>query len=762
MFKFKSIQARILTFTGFCLLLTAAAIIAYAAVSLRQTATRAAEARMMAAAQSHAASIKARIEVAQDIARTLAAECTAMKSQGLSISREDINGLLKQILIENPDFLGVYVLWEPNAFDGLDAEYINKAGSSETGRYVPYWNRGVEGRLTLEPVIESDMAVSDYYQIPKKTRNEAIIEPYAYPMQGVDVYMTSVVAPIVVEDEFYGIAGVDFKLDFLQQFVDTAETYEDEEVIVLITYGGKLAGVRGLAELVREEAGRSSKHNLYPDWEQTNKLRRIQGGETFYEYQDNALKVFAPIHFGKTTTPWAVSGIVPTKVITREATDLMWQLIAIGVLFAVIGLVILWMAAGQIAAPVKRLTTVAQVIATGNLSQEVQEKQQDEVGKMAQAFGEMTANLRLMVGQVQRNATEVAMAAQQINATSEQSAVATGQVALAMQQIARGAAQQSDRMNQTTDMVQQVSHAIEGVARGAQEQSMAVTQASDVTARISKTIGEVVANARAGAEDAARAAQTAQAGAHTIEATIQGMQTIKKTQDEARLKVTEMGARAEEIGMIVVAIEKIADQTNLLALNAAIEAARAGEHGKGFAVVADEVRRLAENAGNATQEVVALVKGIQKSVIEAVKAMEVGAVEVDSGVTRSQEAGRALNEILSAVNLVNRQMTDITHNAQQMNQAAQEMVNAVETVSAVVEENTAATEEMASSAEEVLGSIEEAAGITEENNASVEQVSASVEEVSAQAEEVTASAETLREMAQELNALVTRFKLEES
>jgi len=405
----------------------------------------------------------------------------------------------------------------------------------------------------------------------------------------------------------------------------------------------------------------------------------------------------------------------------------------------------------------QQMAGAASRMAQGDLSASV--TPQADKDALGHAVSQMIVNMRELVGQVQRNAAEVAMAAQQINATSEQSATATGQVAVAMQQIARGAGQQTDRMNQTNDMIQQVSHAIEGVARGAQEQSMAVTQASDVTSRISKTIGEVVANARTGAEGAAHTAKIAQTGAHTIESTIQGMQTIKRTQDEARIKVTEMGARAEEIGMIVFTIEKIADQTNLLALNAAIEAARAGEHGKGFAVVADEVRRLAENAGNATKEIVGLVKSIQGSVTEAVRAMEVGAVEVDSGVTRSQEAGRALSEILGAVSLVNQQMNDITHAAQQMKSAADEMVNAVESVSAVVEENTAATEEMASSAEEVLGSIEEIAGITEENSASVEQVSASIEEVSAQAEEVTASTETLQEMAQELNDLVARFKL---
>jgi len=223
--------------------------------------------------------------------------------------------------------------------------------------------------------------------------------------------------------------------------------------------------------------------------------------------------------------------------------------------------------------------------------------------------------------------------------------------------------------------------------------------------------------------------------------------------------VQEMGKRSEEIGAIVETIQDIASQTNLLALNAAIEAARAGEHGKGFAVVADEVRKLAERSSLATKEIGGLIKRIQGTVAEAVLAMDEGAKEVESGVALANEAGSALGSILAAAEKVYTQAKEAGEAAKLMNVASDELLEAVESVSAVVEQNTASTEEMSAGASEVSQAIENIASVSEENSAAVEEVSASTEEMSAQVEEVTASAQSLMEMAKELQAVVALFKL---
>ena len=224
-------------------------------------------------------------------------------------------------------------------------------------------------------------------------------------------------------------------------------------------------------------------------------------------------------------------------------------------------------------------------------------------------------------------------------------------------------------------------------------------------------------NAQQAADGARRSAEASQNGAAMVKKTIDGMDRIKETVEVASEEISKLGKQSAEIGKIVSVIDDIAAQTNLLALNAAIEAARAGEQGRGFAVVADEVRTLAERVVNATKEIADLIAGVQAGVDGSVKAMEEGSTEMETGTGLAAEAATALEEILSVVEGMNSQIEEIASSSEELKVGGAEMATLMAETFSGVQENLAAGEEMRSNVKAVNESISEIAAISEENSA---------------------------------------------
>ena len=351
--------------------------------------------------------------------------------------------------------------------------------------------------------------------------------------------------------------------------------------------------------------------------------------------------------------------------------------VALSVILGGIAIVVGSLVMLSITTPLSRMLHMLKDIAEGegDLTHRLEEGRKDEFGELSHWFNRFVDNIHAIISQVAGNTGQVSTAASQLHSTAEQIATAAEEVAC---------------------------------------QSITVATASE---EMSATSNDISHNCSLASEISNRANSTATGGATVVQETLEGMQNIAERVQESARTVESLGARSDQIGAIVGTIEDIADQTNLLALNAAIEAARAGEQGRGFAVVADEVRALAERTTRATKEIGAMIKGIQQETSGAVASMENGVREVERGMESSRKSGEALQQIVDAIDEV----------SMQVHQSA-----------TAAEEQTAVTGEISSN---------------------IHQITDVVSETARGAHETAAAASQLSSLATELQRMVGRFKL---
>ena len=668
--KFKSIQFSVAALAGAIVLSVVAALVVYALFSgartqdMVQERTQAQfeqviEQRLTSLAQTQVSQIQRELEAPLLIAGGLVRVNALIGTPGadgqpaLSLSREQLIGLIKENVVKNPKILGTYIGWEKDALDHNDAAYVGTQVvgiDAANGRFLPWWFRNDDGTLGLDKLVDVDdqktlstgVRASEYYLCSKETRKSCVIDPAPYKVGDKIVMLASFIEPIMLNGVFQGIVGADLSVNFIQEMLLGANQK-------LYSGAGEMALIGGNGRIVaytKDPSKFGEKVSDILDSKQIANMANLKRGEVTYtvDKAQGRIELYLPFGIGQTDARWTLMLQLPLNAVMADLQKLQADLDAqrksdtfgmamVGLVIAGIGLLVIWLVGHGIARPLKQMVAMLDDIAQGegDLTRRLTSDRADELGSIAKGFNTFLAKLQAMI-------TQVVTSVQSVSDSSEH----TADIAIRTN---TGVHKQMAEIDQVATAVQEMTATAQDVARNA--------------------------------------TQAAQAASHADQAASQGMQIVRDTSNSIGALAVEIGRAvgvvqtlakdSENINAILTAIRGIAEQTNLLALNAAIEAARAGEQGRGFAVVADEVRNLAQKTQKATEEIQAMIQQLQQGTRDVVRVMEDSQNRTDESVLHASKAAEALETITQAVSVINDMNTQIASAAEEQSAVADDI-----------------------------------------------------------------------------------------
>nr|WP_053182059.1 methyl-accepting chemotaxis protein [Pseudomonas thivervalensis] len=687
--KFKSIQFSVAALAGAIVLSVVGALVLYALFAGARTQEmvqqrtktqfeQLIEQRLSALARTQASLIQRELEAPLLLARGLATPNALMGMNGtdghpqLKVPREQMISLLRETVVRNPKILGAYIAWEPNAIDHDDANYVNSPvlGMETNGRFLPWWFRNQDGSLGLEKLadvtdqklLSTGIRASEYYLCSQDSKKACVIDPAPYRVGSTMIMLASFIEPIMIDGKFQGIVGADLSVNFIQDMLVAADgkLYDGAGEMALLSSNNRLVA------FTKDPSKLGEKASDFLDANKLDNLSKLGVGEVRYDIDETHghIEVYMPFGIGETNARWTLMLQLPLNAVMADLQALQQDLdhrrqadifgmAMVGLVIAGIGLLVIWLVGHGIARPLKQMVAMLDDIAQGegDLTRRLVSDRADELGAIARGFNTFLSKLQGMI-------TQVVTSVQSVSDSSEH----TADIAI--------------RTNQ-------------GVHKQMSEIDQVATAVHEMTAT---------------AQDVARnATQAAQAASHADQAASQGMQIVRDTSTSIGALAVEIGKAvgvvqtlakdSENINAILTAIRGIAEQTNLLALNAAIEAARAGEQGRGFAVVADEVRNLAQKTQQATEEIQAMIQQLQQGTRDVVRVMEDSQHRTDESVQHAAKAAQALETITQAVSVINDMNTQIASAAEEQSSVADDINRNVINIGQVANEVASGADE---------------------------------------------------------------------
>ncbi|KDN30422.1 chemotaxis protein [Vibrio fortis] len=661
-----SVQWKITLLAGCCLLITSLSLIGfsiYNASSNQQviksqssdSVINKTEQLLASVSQLNAQETQRYVDEAIYRAEMLAASAKFLKTnaeENFTPSEElrtALDEMIRRSVLDFDSILGAYLVFRPEMLDGEDGNYVDAdyVGSNEVGRFAPYWKVADNGENVLSNVLSeqilNDNSNSERFYCPLSSGQTCISTPKVVTSGGQSLLTSSISVPILIDDTPIGFLGIDLRLDALTHIVaeSDAELFEGNGAIYVVSLDGSvIAADDTLIPTGSQFASKHTSNDQLTDF--------MFGGETMTQWSENGewLLAFAPVVAANQT--WGVLLEIPRDSVVADANlldaiisdklseGIKTELIA-GGLFIVIGLAIIAFSSLSIVKPIRQVVERLDDIASGegDLTQRLDVKSQDEVGQLAQGFNRFLDKLQPTI--------------KEVIATSEQVANTTS----AAKASASSTRQSSESQFKEVDLV--------------------ATAAEEMT----QTASLVVQNAEVAVGAASEANSSAKQGQQVIELSAGEMRKLVERMSSAVPIVEELAKNNANITDILGVIEGISEQTNLLALNAAIEAARAGEQGRGFAVVADEVRNLASRTQASVGEIRQVIDKVQAGTQDVVEAIQEGNILANDTALHVQNAVEDLGSIFTSIEAISDMNNQIVRAAEEQQSVSGEVNQSV-------------------------------------------------------------------------------------